>query len=313
MKISGLFMIRYAALALCIFTLSGCVKTKQNYWINEDGSGKMKLEMMMSKKNVMRGRGQQNKSFEPTHEDTIEWVNEINEKLLKQAEGIRAWKNLDYGFSEDGDKRFSGTFYFADITEVRLGKELPSLPVRHFNEDRMVWKWPAQKEEQEEGKAGKSPRPWREEPLSDEEVQKRVEDIQGQFEARSAMMQMAMQMFEYTAIFHLPYKIKSVKNGEQTGTRTVKVTFEGDRLMERYEKLMENEEALRRLVVEEGVNSFDFDNKKLARAAFSSEGGLIEVHFRTGLFAGGAKNYFSFEDTLASLPEKKPALLQQRP
>lgn len=280
--------------------LSSCVESRQVYYLNADGSGKMRAQAKFSQMQLeMEQKDTEQKAEAPTHEDSVEMYKCVRQ-LIKRAEGIAAWDSLQYGLTKQGQTRFQGVAYFPDVEEV-LFKKLPILPVQEFSDEKLVWG--VEPEPVDTAK----PRAYRDSPLSREAVNERVQQIQRQYKQRSQMIEMVASLFELTAVYHLPYKIKDVKGVEQIDKRTVKVSLDIEAMMEKVGQLMDDEAKLRDLVAKKGVNGFDLDNKHLLKAAFQ-QAGFKKVTFRTGLFSGQPQNAFNYEETVQAIQPKQPSI-----
>lgn len=283
--------------AVVISLLSGCVATEQHYYLNKDGNGKVRLSATFQKMDLQRKTQQERTDEAPDRDDTLEML-ENARKVIKNAEGVEAWDSIQYGLTSGGETTFKGVAYFRDITNLMFEK-IPVLPVKKFTENKIIWGL-----EPEDVDTAK-PRPYRDSPLSKAAVQDRVKSLQRQYKRESKMMKMVMTLFEYKAIYHLPYDIKDVKGVEKVDERKVKVSLDLDRWMKAFDQLMENEEKLRELVAKKGVNRFSLDNKHLLKAAYKGKA-LKKVTFRTGLFAKSPKDNFAYEETVQVIEPKKP-------
>ncbi len=285
----------FIAIALLI---SGCVETKQVYQINPNGSGKVHIEATFSQMRIQTNRGNEEQEG-PTREDSAQMYERVG-KLIEKAEGVKAWDSVQYGLNDDGQTTFRGVAYFSDISKLQF-QSLPMLPVIRFNENQMAWG--VKPEPVDTAK----PRSYRDSPLSKKEVRDRVKSIQKQFKRESKMVEMAASMFELEATYHLPFKVKAVKGVNQTGKRKVKVSLAVDSMLSKIAELMENEEKLRALVANKGVNGFELDNKHLLKAAYNGKA-FKKATFKTGLFSGSPVKAFDFSEKVKQIAPKQPKI-----
>lgn len=278
--------------------ISGCVETKQVYYINPNGSGKVRIEATSSQMRINTNPGEEEQEG-PTREDSAEMYKRVR-KLIEKAEGVKAWDSVQYGLSKEGKTTFSGVAYFSDISKLQF-RSLPLVPVIRFNENQIAWGV------QPKPVDTANPRPYRDSPLSKKAVQERVKSIQRQFKRESKMVEMAASMFELTAIYHLPYKVEDVKGAQQIGKRKIKLSLAIDSMMSRLSALMKNEEKLQELVAKKGVNSFDMDNKHLLKAAYNGKA-FKKVTFKTGLFSGSPVKAFDFSERVEEIAPKHPEI-----
>lgn len=278
--------------------LSGCVETKQVYHVNPDGSGKVQIQATFSQMRIQTNRGEKDQQG-PTREDSAQMYERVR-KLIEKAEGVKAWDSVQYGLNAEAQTTFSGLAYFSDISKLQF-QSLPMAPVIQFNENQIAWGV------EPEPVDTANPRPYRDSPLSKKAVQEQVKSIQRQFKRESKMVEMAASMFELTAVYHLPYKVKDVKGAKQIGKRKIKLSLAIDSIMSRLSALMKNEEKLQELVAKKGVNGFDMDNKHLLKAAYNGKA-FKKVSFKTGLFSGSPVKAFDFAKRVKQIKPKQPKI-----
>lgn len=187
--------------SLIIFTLllfTGCVQTHQEYFINEDGSGKVNVEATMVLNPKMMQGGQQEGGN--TYEDKVKMVKKVRE-IINNSKGVEAWNNITYNLDEEGKLNFSGTAYFPSIQKFKLEDDIPTVPVPSFNKDGIRWAIKEQEKNPQESFE-------KEGPLDQDEVNEIVKKMQQEYKQASMMMSMVMNLFEMKAEYHFPYKIK---------------------------------------------------------------------------------------------------------
>lgn len=298
-------------LFMIALAMNSCVKTDQEFYVDEEGSGKVQIEATMASGNQlnMKGNGQDEANRK---EDRRKMVKKV-QKIINKSKGVEAWKDVNYELNEDGEIVFEGTAYFNDITEVKI-EEIIYLKVEDYNEDHIRWGGldadAMQSEKANNFSRGKSgpDKTGDEEPksLTNEEVEEKIDEIQKQYKKYKSMMSMVFQMFDYEATFHLPYKIKSTVNMKEGEKRAVKGTLDGDKILKASDKVMEDEEKLRELIKEKGVREFSFKDPRLKKAINPNEN-FMKASFRTGLFAG-TDNPLDYEEEVSAIDNKFPEI-----
>jgi WD40 repeat protein len=134
-----------------------------------------------------------------------------------------------------------------------------------------------------------------------------VEQIQDQFKKTKMMMSMVLASFSLEAVYHLPYAVKNPYNLEKEDKYALGLTMEGDDIFENYEDLMEDEKRLKKLIKEENIKTFDFNDPRLFKAAYP-KGAVYSSEFKTGLFSPSAKNYFDYQQEVEKISPKVPVL-----
>lgn len=100
------------ALALAGLGLSGCVEGEQTFTLNPDGSGKVRIDVVMAPPAEFVG-GPPKK--EPP---TVEAARLQSLGVLLKAQGVAAWKDVAASFAPDGRFKFAGTAYFDKLERL---------------------------------------------------------------------------------------------------------------------------------------------------------------------------------------------------
>src|SRR5436190_1580238 len=97
-----------AALAIC---LAGCLDLDNEFTLNPDGSGKVKIRCVSAP--VSFDIGEKKKSPE-------ELMKSLVRETLEQSGGVDAWADVAAAIRDDGKVSFNGTAYFKDIEQLKL-------------------------------------------------------------------------------------------------------------------------------------------------------------------------------------------------
>src|SRR5262245_43175313 len=99
-----------AALLVCLTAL-GCVEGEQTFTLNPDGSGKVKLDVMMPTP-ADPFVGPPKKADGGAPEATPDVLLRKSLKGLLETRSIDAWKDVTAEFTRDGRLKITGTAYF---------------------------------------------------------------------------------------------------------------------------------------------------------------------------------------------------------
>lgn len=105
--------LQVAAALAAVTLLVGCFETKQDFTLNPDGSGKVRVEMAMPQMPFSLG---------PTDSqaDPDLMAKQFVKGILDGSKGVDAWSEVSYTKTDDGRTRFLGTAYFKDLARLKL-------------------------------------------------------------------------------------------------------------------------------------------------------------------------------------------------
>ena len=104
----------FAALALAALGLSGCIEGEQTFTLNPDGSGKVRIDVVMAPPAefavgpAKKGR------------PTLDEARQQSLKAMLKGQGVTAWKDVAAGFTPDGRFQFAGTAYFDKLDRLEF-------------------------------------------------------------------------------------------------------------------------------------------------------------------------------------------------
>lgn len=277
---------------IILIIATSCVETQQTYYINPDGSGRVHVEADMM---LNPGVGTKS-SLDSLEHKTQTIIRERIYEILHEAEGTEAWQDVSYSITPQKRLYFSGTAYFPDIEKFNL-PDIPAARAELFNRQGLKWAMTKQQTKYLVQATDTLTRS-----QADSIANKISEDYQG---SRGVLVAL-LNMFKLEATYHFPYKLKEVRGAEQIDAYTADIAIEGEQVLKGLDVLMENQRALRRLVEEKGVRSFDFNDPRLLKAAYP-DGAIWSVQFRDNWFSG-AKTYFNYKATVGRINPKIPAI-----
>ena len=89
--------------------LTGCFETKDEFTLNPDGSGKVIHECTFQQVNL----GGDNEATEDSLKEAIG-------KVITEAKGVEAWRDVTYKRLDDGRLFFKGTAYFTNLNTLDI-------------------------------------------------------------------------------------------------------------------------------------------------------------------------------------------------
>lgn len=109
------------ALAAVALAASGCVEGTQTFTLNPDGSGKLRIDVVMSPPAEFVG------GPKAEEKPTVEGARQHALKIMLKAPGVAAWKDVTGGFAPDGRFKFAGTAYFDKLDRLDFPNTGPFL------------------------------------------------------------------------------------------------------------------------------------------------------------------------------------------
>jgi hypothetical protein len=95
------------ASSCALVLLSGCFDTNDEFTLNPDGSGKVVHESSF-----------QNVDLSGDNDTSDAALKEAIAKVIENAKGVEAWRDVSYKRLEDGRLYFKGTAYFKNLTAL---------------------------------------------------------------------------------------------------------------------------------------------------------------------------------------------------
>ena len=254
--------------SLCAFTLlTGCFETKDEFTVNPDGSGKVTHECSFQQVNL----GGDSEATEDSLKEAIG-------KVITEAKGVEAWRDVSYKRLDDGRLFFKGTAYFTNLNTL----DMPNQTMLEFDWKKSgggaVLTLRTNKSEKKEGlQVKKEAVDWSK--LTPDERMKKLKEERAKFQQAKAMMSAFMGSMKHEAIFHLPGKVGESANFTKDASGALRLQFEGAKLLAAMEKLVnddawaaKNVDSLggqEKPMMDDAVNEMVFGSKAPVRAAVS--------------------------------------------
>jgi hypothetical protein len=267
--------------ATCIL---GCLEEKSEYTVNPDLSGKATVELTFVPNSFA--------SMEPS-DAPEQMLGPDIERILRRSKGIDTWKDISSELTDEGFVRFTGTAYFPDINKMSLWnheyREGARLKFTREPSGRIIIESPdgSAPEDRTEKENGAE--------LSDAELARQVKLAKLQYNQAKPMLQMTLGNLEQDILVRLPAKIEKISVFEKTDDSTARWKINGNEVIEAMDRLIKDEERLKRLI-REGKDPFgDTSDESVFNELFLGKKGPIQVISGTD-----SRNLFDYETEVAA-------------
>jgi len=245
--------------------LTGCFETKDDFTLNPDGSGKVTHECSFQQVNL----GGDNEATEDSLKEAIG-------KVITEAKGVEAWRDVSYRRLDDGRLFFKGTAYFTNLNTL----DIPNQTMLEFDWKRSgggaVLALRTNKSEKKEGfQMEKKTVDWAK--LTPEERTKKLKEERAKFQQAKGIVSAFLGSMKHDVVFHLPGKVGESSNFTKDASGALRLQFEGAKLLAAVEKrmaddawAMKNSDSLSvqgQPMMDDAVNELVFGSKAPVRAA----------------------------------------------
>jgi hypothetical protein len=220
-----------AVLTLC---LAGCFDSDEEFTLNPDGSGKVKIKAVSVPKPFQFGN--------PTPEQMLK---DAVTETLKKSEGIDAWTDVTANLKDDGNTIFSGTAYFKDISKVKLNilgtsSDFPSFEIKKGADGGMILQGAPKKVEDAEPPPANEPKP------TEEEIQKILKTERMKMQGGRRIMEGFLKDLRMKARVVLPGTLAESKNFKKVADNAVEITLDGATVLKTLDALIADDAFMRK-------------------------------------------------------------------
>jgi hypothetical protein len=171
-----------------------------------------------------------------------EQIRQTVRQVVSQSRGVEAWKDVSFGRAEDGRIRFKGTAYFKDLAAFQVNPGGPShMTLAKDDKGGLVLDLGMEKGK-EKGSGAAPPQ------LTEEEITKRIADHRARWQQQRPMMAMVLGTMKMDLRFRLPGTPAEVTNFAKGDDGTLRLLFEGPKLLEGMDQLTANDAAMHEIV-----------------------------------------------------------------
>lgn len=225
-------MRRLAAVLSAVFAiaLAGCLDLDEEYSINPDGSGKVKVRCAIA---PMR--------FTTAKKSPEELLKSDVRETLEKCVGVDAWTDVSAVQRDDGKVLFSGTAYFRDFSKLKLtvmgmSSSMSKTVVARDGDALTVTVTPGQ---------GNAP-PAEPVKLTEEQIQAKIKQERAKYLQSKPMIDNFLKDAKVATRFVLPGPLGEVRNFKKLGDRSVELRMEGAPLLAAIDGLMKDDAFLRK-------------------------------------------------------------------
>jgi hypothetical protein len=279
--------------AVLALALAGCLDEDNEFTLNPDGSGKVKIKCVAAP--VSFDIGEKKTPDELLKKDVRE--------TLENSEGVDAWADVVAGVRDDGKMSFVGTAYFKDVEHLKLKvmgitSSGPELTVRKEKGALIVQLQGDNKEAKPAEPPGN---------LTEDQIKARMKEERAKYQQGKPVMESFIKDVKLRTRVNFPGALGEVHNFKKVGPNSVEIAFEGGKLLQTLESLMMDDAFLRKAVME---------GRDLAASGPDTEGAFVEKMFgeKAPVMAstqGPLKLSFNYEAEAAAARKNLPELLKK--
>jgi hypothetical protein len=276
-------------MALTICLLCGCHQIRDEYTINPDASGKVKISRLAPAGFNMMGS---KKDLDPDAEAL-----KVAKKLVESSRGVEAWKDFTWKVANDGRIQLSGTAFFKNLAELKLG-EGGSLLLKKNDGASMILGM-AKEKKRSSGKAGK-PAP----ALTGQALKKKILAEKVKWQQARGMLTAMLSGMEMTTTVKLPGKVTKVSCFKKSADDTVSISFKGDDFLKAIKELTA-QDSFWQAQVTSGSKMEDMESPELLEKLFGSRTPPEVV------ITKNAASLFDYAQEVAAAKKSMPELMKK--
>jgi hypothetical protein len=251
------------AIGLPCLLLTGCIQSEQVFTLNPDGSGKVAITLVTPLnpfEGVLGGGGPPGGKKLSLADKKRMFV----DKLLRDAKGVDAWKDVSAEFTREGLLKFQGIAYFKDMQQLKIepvGGSPARLERRPDGSLRLAVV--PDKLGAELNKFGAKEEPADLKNLSDQELDEYILTKRVEYQGAKGIVTALLTDLKFKAVFRLPGEVSDVKGYQAEGKGTLSLTLDGNKILKALNELMLRDTASIRKELRAGGSFFSGDPKKI--------------------------------------------------
>jgi hypothetical protein len=253
-----------AALAAVLVAAVGCLDTDQEYTLNADGSGKVRVVAIGSPFQFNFG-GEKKKPEEGLREAVRD--------ALSKSQGVDAWTAVEAKLRDDGKIHFSGTAYFKDLKALKLNilgmqSNGPDLGLEKSAGGGLVVEL---KDESERRPKGAKPAPGK---LGEEELKAKMREERAQYQQSKPLMESFLKELKIRTRLVLPGAVAETGAFKKTAPNAAEIAVEGAAMLKAIDGAMMDDAFLRKQVESGGELGKDspLGNEEIMERIFGFKG-----------------------------------------
>lgn len=245
-------------------SLSGCMESEQEIFLNADGSGKSVMSIKYSAFAAAQFSSYGRNSGEN------DYIKQQIQRMVDD-EDVLAWKDISYGNTEDGGFFLKATAYFKNLEDIPnlasdggpMGTE--NWILEKIEDGKLVLK---EKVPGDTVVRNNNSDPNNKPKLTDEQLDFKVKQLKSQLAQTQPMMQMYLKDFKYKLTIHLPGDIEEANGITKINDNKVMMELSGDKMIKSFDQFIADANNLREMAkgpedVMSGFGESEFMRKAL--------------------------------------------------
>ncbi len=267
--------------------LTGCFDTTQEIFLNPDGSGKAVIESSFVPVESL---------FDHTGTAGGHGPSNFARKVIADAEGVEAWREVSFREQEDGRVSFRGTAYFTDLSRLKVNVTAFS----RFSVTKDAAGFLTIAPMQDASALPNAP-PGRNEPATEESIQRE----RRQFRAARPWLAATLGALQQETVFRVPGVVRSASNFETNTPRTLRLRVDGARLMQVLEEVLFDAEFARKRLAGGASSNLLANNPSLNEKLYGQRAPLRAV------IQPGRQPLFDYATEVAEAHREFPGIARQ--
>ncbi|MDQ7778994.1 MAG: hypothetical protein RDV41_04710 [Planctomycetota bacterium] len=218
--IAAFFVFGLAALAC------GCFETKEELFINPDGSGKVVIESVYQPMDFSGGS------------DPQAAMRKSVKEIIEKSKGIDTWSNVSFQLNPDKKVCFKGTAYFKDVSTVKIENAAAlEIAMQKNSDGKLVFEMRG--DQKGSGEPGA---------LTEEQIKNKISEEKTKYQQSRPMMVGMLGTLRSDAVLHLPGTVEQSTNFKKNPDGSLTVSLQGMKVIEAMDAIMNDEAALRAMI-----------------------------------------------------------------
>lgn len=289
----------FLSLLFCFIltSLTGCIETKDTYYINPDGSGKVKHEATLQGMNF----NMNNSNEKP---DPQKNAKKMVLAELEQSQGIDVWSDVSWEALAENSIHFTGTAYFKNIHNLKFHNSgftfaLLNEYILQTKNNEMILT--LKNKDQVTNKETVSPKD-----LDDIELETLVQSAKQQLDNNKTMLSAALASMKVEKTFHLPGTWTTSSNFEKIDNNQFKIAFTGTNIISLFETYINSDDWIKADILQgrDPVKEGPDDQAKINQILFG-EKDIVHITMQNA-----HDTLFNYEQEVSAAQESYETLFQ---
>jgi hypothetical protein len=253
-----------AAAALIVLASQGCIDNDEEFTLNPDGSGKVRVVAVGTPLRLEFGNEKKN-----PEQSLVDAVRDT----LGKSQGVDAWKDVEAKLRDDGKMSFQGTAYFKDLSTLKLNvlgmdSDGPRLSAKPDGRGGLVVEF------LESEKASRKPADPNAAPAGEEQIKARIREERAKYQQGKAFMEGFFKDLRFKSAVRLPGTVAETGVFKKTAPDRVEFLLDGKEMLKAIDGLMMDDAFMRRRLAKGGElnDGNPFEDDDLMERLFGAKG-----------------------------------------